>query len=80
MVINPIRKNPLKKMKIKINNKFYKKEAIEETIEKFKDISSCKFIDDSFELELIPNIGSELDMGKEFCNFVLGITKDNMLF
>ena len=65
------------KMKIKLNNKFYRKEAIEQTIEEFKEVCDCRIIDDSFAVE----IGSEEDkIANEFYNFVLGITKDNTLF
>lgn len=64
-------------MKIKLNNNFYKKEAIEQAIEAFKEVCSCQIINDSFEIELNSNEGTATD---EFCNFVLGITKDKMLF
>ena len=67
-------------MRINLNNKFYRKEAIEETLNAFKDICESKIINDSFEIEIIPKTGTELDISREFCNFVLGVTKDRMLF
>ncbi len=67
-------------MRIKLNNKFYKKEAIEAAIDSFKDICDSKILDDSFEIEITPKIGTESDISLEFCNFVLGVTKDNMMF
>ena len=67
-------------MRINLNNKFYRKEAIDETIAAFKDICESKIIDDSFEIEITPKIGTELNISPEFCNFVLGVTKDRMLF
>lgn len=67
-------------MRIKLNNKFYKKEAIEKAIKAFKGVCECKLLDDSFEIEITSNSGDEQKIDNEFCNFVLGITKDNMLF
>jgi len=67
-------------MKISLSNKFYKKEAIEKAIGKFGGVCDCRILNDNFELELVPKIGSSKDIGMEFCNFVLGITKDEMLF
>ncbi|MBN2112446.1 HxsD-like protein [Candidatus Woesearchaeota archaeon] len=65
------------KMKINLNNKFYKKEAIEKAIAAFKEVCPCRIINCSFEVE----INAEDDaVADEFCNFVLGITKDSMLF
>jgi len=74
------KKKAQKKMRIHLNNQFYKKEAIKNTIELFNDICGCKIIDDSFEIELNSNPENEQRIAGEFCNFVLGITKDKMLF
>lgn len=67
-------------MKINLSNKFYKKEAIKIAIESFKDVCDCKIIDDSFEIELSSANGEETKIRDEFYNFVLGITKDKLLF
>ncbi len=61
-------------MKIKLSNKFYKKEAIKQAIEAFKDVCGCRILDDSFEIELIPKFETKTDISSEFCNFVLGVT------
>lgn len=71
----------LGKMRVKLSNKFYKKEALNEAIESFKDVCECQILNDAFEIELTPKADfSHPDLGMEFCNFVLGITKDKMLF
>ena len=67
-------------MRIRLSNKFYTKEAIEKSIEAFRDVCECNFVDDSFEIELIPKAGNDSELGLEFCNFVLGVTKDSLLF
>jgi len=68
-------------MRIRLSNKFYKREALEEAAEAFKEVCSCRISSDDFELELFPKIeGEEQRLKDEFCNFVLGITKDKMLF
>lgn len=67
----------MEKMKIKLNNKFYKKEAIIETIKKFEEIADCKIINNSFEVQIESDDSAVFN---EFCNFVLGFTKDKMLF
>lgn len=68
------------KMKIILNSNFYKKEAIEEAISAFSEICSCKILNDSFEIELTPETAPSEELEGEFCNFVLGIAKDNMMF
>ncbi len=67
-------------MKIKLCNKFYKKEAISESIKNFEEVCECEILNDDFEIEIIPKIDDEARLKGEFCNFVLGVTKDNMLF
>lgn len=68
------------KMKIRLSNKFYKRNAIEETIEAFRGSCECRIASDSFEIDIISEQGNEKEIANEFCNFVLGITKDRMLF
>jgi hypothetical protein len=68
-------------MKIRLSNKFYKREALDEAAEAFKEVCSCRIISEDFDLELLPKIeGDDSRLRDEFCNFVLGITKDKMLF
>lgn len=67
-------------MKIRLSNKFYKRNAIEEAINAFRDYCDCKISDNSFEVEIKSGNANEQEIADEFCNFVLGITKDKMLF
>ena len=67
-------------MKILLNNKFYKEEAIEKAIGCFKEAGGFKILNDSFEIEVTPKTGDEKLISMEFCNFVLGVMKDNNLF
>ena len=67
-------------MKIKLSNKFYKRNAIEEAINVFRDSCKCRIASDSFEIDIISEQGNENELADEFCNFVLGVTKDKMLF
>jgi hypothetical protein len=69
-----------KKMRINLSNKFYKKEAIEATMKAFENACKCKIINGSFEIEIVSALGNEYEISNEFCNFVLGVTKDEMLF
>jgi len=68
------------KMKIKLNNKFYTKEAIDAAINAFRNVCICKLIDDSFELELNISENLEEPIAEEFCNFVLGTVKEKLTF
>ena len=62
-----------KKMKIKLNKKFYNKGAVEEALDKFKGICAVKIINDEMIIELEGDNG---DLEKEFCNYVLGLMKN----
>lgn len=66
-------------MKVTLNNKFYRKEAIEEAIESFREFCSCRVTDDNFTVE-IGSGENDPSIAGEFCNFALGFTKDRMLF
>lgn len=67
-------------MKVRLNNKFYKREAIEKAAGAFKEVCDCRVLNESFDVEIIQKTGQEGQIVDEFCNFVLGITKDDMLF
>jgi hypothetical protein len=66
------------KMKINLNNNFYAREAIEEAVSAFSEVCDCRILDDSFAIEIRSGSGDELTIAGEFCNFVLGITKENL--
>ena len=65
-------------MKVKLNNKFYRKEAVEESLRDFKGVLKGKILNDDFLIELEPE--KDVDrLKEEFCNYVLGLMKNNML-
>jgi hypothetical protein len=67
-------------MKVRLSNKFYTKEAVEDAMRSFSELCDAKIVDDSYEVELIPRGDMECDIAGEFCNFVLGVVKDRQLF
>ena len=69
-----------RKITIKLSNKFYKKESIEDAIGAFNKVCECTILDDSFLVEITPKIEPEDYIELEFANFVLGVTKEKMLF
>lgn len=61
-------------IKFKLNNKFYQKKAIQETIEAFQDVCSAKFNQETFEICLKPKQECDINkLGYEFCNYCLGL-------
>lgn len=65
-------------MKIKLNNKFYNKEVIEEALNDFKEVCHGKILSEDIEVELKPKEDVE-QLKEEFCNYVLGLMKNKML-
>ncbi len=65
-------------MRIKLNNKFYSKEIIEEALKDFKEVCDGKILNDSLEIELKPKENVD-KLNNEFCNYVLGLMKNKML-
>ena len=66
-------------MILRLNNKFYTKNSIESAIEAYSEVCEIKIINDSFEIELNAKIEEPM-IGQEFCNFVLGVQKENLNF
>jgi hypothetical protein len=67
----------MEKIQIKINPKFYKKEAVEESLKAFSDNFDYKIIDDS-----LIEIESEDDLEtvkNEFYNYVLALMKNKSM-
>jgi uncharacterized protein YfbU (UPF0304 family) len=72
-----------KKMKkiVKLNKDFYHKEVINKAISDFNDLLDVKILDQSYTLE-ISVLNSDKEFSKisnEFCNYVLGVMKNNAL-
>jgi len=64
-----------KRMKIKLNNKFYDKETVKEALKAFEDVCKGNIIDDAIEVEL----EADDKLKDEFCNYVLGLMKNKNL-
>ncbi len=61
-------------MKINLSSKFYSRNSIEQALREYSQVCDAKIISSLFEVEFEPKI-KDLFVGKEFCNFVLGIEK-----
>tara|TARA_Y100000294_G_C8566529_1_gene341091 strand:- start:2868 stop:3077 length:210 start_codon:yes stop_codon:yes gene_type:complete len=66
------------KIKIKLSNKFYDKDAIKEALSDFAGVCQGRILNDSIEVELEPKEPVE-NLEGEFCNYVLGLTKDKLI-
>lgn len=64
-------------MRIKLNNKFYKKQIIKEALNDFKEVCEGEILNDSIEVELKPKENVER-LEEEFCNYVLGLMKNKV--
>jgi hypothetical protein len=65
-------------MKIKLNNRFYDRTAVEEALRDFKKVCEGRILNDKIEIELEPK--EKLDcLEEEFCNYVLGLMKNKSL-
>ena len=60
----------------KLNNKFYTKKAIEDTIKAFKDVTTIRIEDNSYKI-LFKEIDNDADkqLPLEFSNYCLGLLK-----
>ena len=61
-------------MKIELNNNFYSKEAIEESLKDFKEVCEGKILNENIDVELDTE---DEKIKEEFCNYVLGLMKNN---
>ena len=68
----------IKTMQINLNNKFYSKDAILETIAAFNSICDAKIIDDYYTVEILSTENNETIVN-EFKNYVLGTMKNRSL-
>jgi len=67
------------KMKITLNNKFYKKESISKSIKDFEGLANITLLNDSFDIEMVPIDEELLNLKEEFCNYVLALMKNKGL-
>lgn len=67
-----------KKMKIKLNNKFYNKGIVEEVLNDFKEVCNGKIVNNEIEIELEPKEDIK-ELKEEFCNYVLGLMKNKII-
>ena len=66
------------KIRLKLNNKFYNKKVIEETIDDFRETCKGKILNDNLEIELESKEKIE-NLQEEFCNYVVGLMKNKIL-
>ena len=59
--------------KMRLSNKFYDRESIEQAIEDYSGICRIQILDDAFTLA----VPEDCAVCKEFCNYVLGIMITN---
>lgn len=59
-------------MRLRLSNKFYKKDAVKEAIKDFKDICEGKILNGNIDIELSKKENAE-NLKEEFCNYVLGL-------
>jgi len=67
----------IKKMIIKLNPKFYSKEAVWEALKDFENVCEGKILNDGMDVELIPKEDIK-NLKEEFCNYVLGLSRNKM--
>ncbi len=64
-------------MKIKLNNKFYDKKVVEDSLKDFKGVCEGNILNKEIEIELKPR-GDVKNLQEEFCNYVLGMMKNKI--
>jgi len=65
-------------MRIKLNSKFYNKGAIKEALRDFEGVCNGKILNEDLEIELETKEKLE-NLEEEFCNYVLGLMKNQAL-
>ena len=60
---------------MKLNRKFYSREAISQAISDFSEVCDARISDDSFTVEIRPKEEID-DLEKEFSNYVLGLMQN----
>jgi hypothetical protein len=59
---------------MKLDNRLYRKEALMQAIEDWKDVCEISIVDDSFQVSF--EKGTEEKVRDEFSNYVLGLMKN----
>ena len=65
-------------MRLVLNKKFYNKEVIKEALNDFKEVCEGKILNDRIEIELEPK-EKIAQLEGEFCNYVLGLMKNETI-
>jgi hypothetical protein len=63
-------------MIIKLNNNFYRKQAIMQAAKDFADLAQIRVLNEQFEIEFIDLKKENKNLGDEFCNYVLALMKN----
>ncbi len=66
------------RIKLKLNNKFYNKKVVEEALNDFKEVCKGKILNNNIEIELNPKEDVP-KLKEEFCNYVLGLMKNQVI-
>lgn len=61
---------------IRLNSKFYSKDAVEQAIQAFEGLCNAKVLNDQMDIELSCTEDSEHDIEAEFMNYVLAVMKN----
>jgi hypothetical protein len=65
-------------LKVRLNNKFYDAEVVEEAIRDFRGVCRGRIVNDKIEVELEQE--EEIStLADEFCNYVLGLMKNKTI-
>ena len=67
------------KIRLKLSNKFYDMQAIEEALKDFGNICVGRVLNNDIEVELVPKEEINEPLKEEFCNYVLGLMKNQTL-
>ena len=61
---------------VTLNNKFYKKNVIQEAIRDFNEVCEARIKNENFDVELEKKDESVENLAEEFANYVLGLMKN----
>jgi hypothetical protein len=65
-------------VRIRLNKNFYDRKSVEEALFDFGEICEGKIVSDEIEVLLSPGEDIE-NISEEFCNYVLGLMKNNAI-
>lgn len=67
----------MEKITIVLNKNIYDKKMIEQALKDYSEACEGKIVDDKVTVELIPKEKFDEPVKEEFCNYVLGLMKNN---